>query len=428
MKRTISAPYREAVIDEIRKASNKLEQDQDLKPLADAAGKAKIVLLGEASHGTSEFYTCRTALSKMLIQEHGFTFIAVEGDWPSCYEVNNYVKHAPDAKSSMDEVLQSFDRWPSWMWANTETRDLVTWLREYNRELPESKRVGFYGLDVYSLWESMDEIIKHLKQTNSPELEAARKAFACFEPHAREGQNYGMTAAFFSETCQDEVVQLLAQLEAKRSGGTARTHEALLNDEINGLVAVNAERYYQSMVRGGPDSWNIRDRHMVEALNRVMEFYGSAAKAIVWEHNTHIGDARATDMLADDMVNVGQLVREQAQQPDDVFAIGSGTYRGTVIAGDAWESPLEVMRVPPAMKGSWEELMHEAGAHDQWLIFKGAESPLFHDTYGHRAIGVVYHPHYERGNYVPSVMAERYDAFVFYDESHALTPLTPVHA
>ncbi|SEO94842.1 erythromycin esterase family protein [Paenibacillus sp. OV219] len=424
MKRTIS------VIDEIRRVSNKFGQEQDLRPLTDAAGSAKIVLLGEASHGTSEFYTYRTALSKMLIAEHGFTFIAVEGDWPSCYEVNKYVKHAPDAKASIEEVLQSFDRWPSWMWANTETRDLVAWLREYNRELPEAKRVGFYGLDVYSLWESMDEIIKHLKDTNSPELPAALKAFACFEPHGREGQNYGMTAAFFSETCQDEVVQLLKQLEAKRKGsesgsgsGSARSYEALLNDEINALVAVNGERYYQSMVRGGPESWNIRDRHMVEALNRVMNFYGPEAKAIVWEHNTHIGDARATDMLADDMVNVGQLVREQSQHPGEVFAIGAGTYRGTVIAAAAWDSPLEAMRVPPAMKGSWEELMHEAGAHDQWLIFKGNTSPLFHDTYGHRAIGVVYHPHYERGNYVPSRMSERYDAFVYIDESHALTPL-----
>ncbi|AZN41024.1 erythromycin esterase family protein [Paenibacillus albus] len=430
MKRTVSAPSRQAVIEEIRRVSNKLDQEQDLRPLAEAAGSSKIALLGEASHGTSEFYTYRTSLSKLLIAEHGFTFIAVEGDWPSCYEVNKYVKHAPDAKASIEEVLQSFDRWPTWMWSNAETRDLVAWLREYNRELPEEKRVGFYGLDVYSLWESMDEIIKHLKKTNSPELPAALKAFACFEPHGREGQNYGMTAAFFSETCQDEVMQLLAQLEAKRKDSTngsvdvgSGKHESLLNDEINGLVAVNAERYYESMVKGGPESWNIRDRHMVEALHRVMNFYGSEAKAIVWEHNTHIGDARATDMLADEMVNVGQLVREQAQQTDDVFIIGAGTYRGTVIAANAWESKLEAMRVPPAMKGSWEELMHEAGAHDQWLIFKGADSPLFHDTYGHRAIGVVYHPHYERGNYVPSVMAERYDAFVFINESHALTPL-----
>ncbi|MBP3963881.1 erythromycin esterase family protein [Paenibacillus lignilyticus] len=414
---------REEIVDAIKQRANRLEQPADLQHLANAAGGSKFVLLGEASHGTSEFYTNRTALSQMLIEQHQFSFIAVEGDWPSCYEVNKYVKHHPEAKGSVDEVLQAFDRWPSWMWANRETVELITWLREYNRELPEQYRIGFYGLDVYSLWESMDEIIKHLKKTNSPELAAALNAFSCFEPHSRDGQNYGMSAAFFSELCQDEVLQLLRELEAKRNRA-AGTHEALLNDEINALVAVNAERYYQAMVKGGPDSWNIRDRHMVEALNRVMQFYGPSAKAIVWEHNTHIGDARATDMEADHMVNVGQLLREQSEEIE-VYAIGFGTFSGTVIAADAWESPAEVLRVPEARRGSWEELMHEAGPYDQWLIFRGTDTEVFHHTYGHRAIGVVYHPHYERGNYVPSVMAERYDAFVYIDRSNALQPLVP---
>ncbi len=315
----------------------------------------------------------------------------------------------------------SFDRWPAWMWANTETRDLITWLKEYNLALPEEKRIGFYGLDVYSLWESMDEIIKHLKKTNSPELASAVKAFSCFEPHEREGQKYGMAASFFSESCQEEVFQLLQELEAKRDR-TGGSQESSLNDEINALVAVNAEKYYRSMVRGGPESWNIRDEHMVEALNRVMDFYGSTAKAIVWEHNTHIGDARATDMAADNMLNVGQLLREQTSE-NEVFAIGSGTHRGTVIAADSWEAPPEVMRVPVAMRGSWEDLMHQAGSYDQFLLFKGTKSPAFQQIYGHRAIGVVYHPEYERGNYVPTVMEERYDAFVFFDMTEALHPI-----
>ena len=409
------------VIEEIRSKATRIRKADDFLPLIDAASQAKYVLLGEASHGTSEFYTYRTELSKALIQEHQFTFIAVEGDWPSCYEVNRYIKGHADAKSSLEEVLQSFDRWPAWMWANTETRELITWLREYNLALPEEKRIGFYGLDVYSLWESMDEIIKHLKKTNSPELASAVKAFSCFEPHEREGQKYGMAASFFSESCQEEVFQLLQELEAKRDR-TGGSQESSLNDEINALVAVNAEKYYRSMVRGGPESWNIRDEHMVEALNRVMDFYGATAKAIVWEHNTHIGDARATDMAADNMVNVGQLLREQASE-DEVFAIGSGTHRGSVIAADSWEAPLEVMQVPVAMRGSWEDLMHQAGSYDQLLLFKGTKSPAFQRIYGHRAIGVVYHPEYERGNYVPSVMEERYDAFVFFDMTEALHPI-----
>ncbi|MGZ4164232.1 MAG: erythromycin esterase family protein, partial [Tumebacillaceae bacterium] len=190
--------------------------------------------------------------------------------------------------------------------------------------------------------------------------------------------------------------------------------------EQNALVVQNAEAYYRAMVRGGPESWNIRDRHMTETLERLMRHHGPGAKAIVWEHNTHIGDARATDMLADGMVNVGQLLREQAG--NETYAIGFGTHRGTVIAGSGWGAPMQVMKVPSAQRGSWEDLMHKAGSYDK-ILFLGAENPYFQDTIGHRAIGVVYYPHNEYGNYVPSNMAQRYDAFVYVDETHALRPI-----
>lgn len=409
------------LVDEIKKQSIRLTDYSDLDVLVEAVGNAKYVLLGEASHGTSDFYTLRAEFSKRLIKEKGFSFIAVEGDWPSCYRVNRYIKNDPDSDSTAREAMQSFNRWPTWMWANEEMIPLFDWLKDYNSANKRKQNVGFYGLDVYSLWESMEEIIRYLESIGSKNVELAKKAFSCFEPFGGEGQTYGVSAAFFAEDCEDEVVNLLKELQLKKDR-VGIDQEAALGAEINALVAVNAERYYKTMVRGGPDSWNIRDHHMVETLNRIMSFHGSAAKAIVWEHNTHIGDARATDMAGDGMVNVGQLVREQ-QGRGNVFAIGFGTHHGTVIAGKSWGAPMDVVTVPPAEPGSWEDALHLAGSDDKILIFKD-QSPIFEDVIGHRAIGVVYQPQYERyGNYVPSSMSERYDAFVFVNRSKALRPV-----
>lgn len=303
-------------------------------------------------------------------------------------------------------MRSDFRRWPTWMWSNEETAKLAEWLKEYNANLADDKKVGFYGLDMYSLWESMEEVIRYLEQAGlQDELEIAKEAFACFEPHARDAQSYGMSAAFFSEDCEAEVVKLLNEMQAARKSYDG-DREASLSAELNALVAVNGEKYYRSMVRGGPESWNIRDEHMVEALNKLMAFHGPKAKAIVWEHNTHIGDARATDMAEDGMINVGQLVREQ-HEPSEVYAIGFSTHRGTVMAGREWGSAMEVMDVPSAMKNSWEDLMHQAGEYDQIVLFRDSH-PLFEKIVGHRAIGVIYHPKHERGNYVPTVMPKRY--------------------
>ncbi|MCM3633464.1 erythromycin esterase family protein [Paenibacillus camelliae] len=410
----------EEIILEIQRTSTRIKTMDDLDKIVQAVGDREIVLLGEASHGTSEFYTLRAEITKRLIQEKGFSFIAVEGDWPSCFTLNRYIKHKADAPSNAREALKDFNRWPTWMWANEEVVDLTQWLHEYNKNKKDKDQIGFYGIDVYSLWESMEEIIRHLTEIDSPDLAIAQKAFECFEPHGREPQAYGVSASFLSEGCEEEGVNLLLTLQEKRKASGSQD-ELSLNDEINALVAVNAERYYQSMVRGGPDSWNIRDRHMVEALSRIKAFHGPHAKAIVWEHNTHIGDARATDMAADGMVNVGQLVREKFGQ-EQVYAVGFGTYQGTVIASDKWGGDIEVMKVPQAISGSWEALLHQAGDHDKVIIFD-EESKVLHQPLGHRAIGVVYHPHYERGNYVPSILPSRYDAFIYVDQSRALKPL-----
>ncbi|HJV46156.1 MAG TPA: erythromycin esterase family protein [Bacillota bacterium] len=409
------------LIDDIRKHSIRLSDYSDLDVLIKEIGEAKYVLLGEASHGTSEFYTLRIELSKRLIEQKGFSFIAVEGDWPSCYRINRFVKNYKSNDSSAKDAMQSFNRWPTWMWANEELIPLYNWLKEYNYSKSQQNKIGFYGLDVYSLWESMEEIIDHLKQTGSKDLELAIKAFSCFEPFEREGQAYGVSASFFSEDCENEVVELLNKLQEKRASYEGDSEEPL-STEINALVAVNAEQYYRTMVRGGPESWNIRDHHMVDVLRRLMDFHGTHAKAIVWEHNTHIGDARATDMASDGMVNVGQLIREQ-EGKKKVFAIGFGTHRGNVLAGKSWGAPMEVVHVPPAEPGSWEDAMHSAGPEDKILIFKNSP-PSFADVTPHRAIGVVYQPQYERyGNYVPSAMAQRYDGFIHVDKTNALRPI-----
>ncbi|MGG1552244.1 erythromycin esterase family protein [Paenibacillus ferrarius] len=413
----------EALVQHIGQRALPLNGPDDLDVLVQAIGDRKYVLLGEASHGTSEFYQLRTALTRKLIEQKGFSLIAVEGDWPSCFEVNRFVKRLPQAKATARDVLAGFDRWPSWMWANEEVEELVHWLRGHNEGKSGAEQVGFYGLDLYSLWESLEAIERYLREEGTPEqLALAQQAFACFDAYDREGQNYGVSAAFYGESCQENVVKLLKALHEARARDAAASEEAL-SAELNALAAVGAEDYYRTMVRHDAESWNIRDRHMAEVLRRLADHHGPDAKIIVWEHNTHIGDARATDMAADGMVNVGQLVREVHGEADS-FAIGFGTYRGTVIAASRWGAPLAAMPVPAAQPGSWEALVHRAGARDQILLLSQEDEMLGHEVLGHRAIGVVYRPSYERGNYVPSVMARRYDAFVHVDESHALRPLT----
>lgn len=409
----------EQYVDRIKQHAVRFTHAEELAPIVQAAKRAKYVLLGEASHGTSEFYTTRADLTKKLIAEHGFSFIAVEGDWPACFEVNRYIKGQAPEYANAEEVLRSFRRWPSWMWANDEITSLVDWLYDYNRA--HSKQVGFYGMDVYSLWESMEAIIQYLEDTQSRDVDKAKQAFECFEPFHRQAEQYGISAAFYGESCMAEVMDLLKTIQQNRKTYT-RGLEASLNIQVNALVARNAEAYYHAMVTNGNESWNIRDRHMVEALGFIAAHYGTESKGVIWEHNTHIGDARATDMAEENMVNVGQLTRE-IYGPEQVYAIGFGTHRGTVIAADRWGEEIEVMPVPEAMSGSWEDMLHQAGAFNQYIIFNAENQNLFQETIGHRAIGVVYHPGRERfGNYVPSRLSERYNAFIHIDKTHALSP------
>ncbi len=430
----------------IRRAATSLATREDLDPLMERIGDARFVLLGEATHGTSDFYFWRARLTQRLIQEKGFSFVAVEGDWPSCYTVNRYVKDYEGAGASAREVLYDFDRWPTWMWANWEVVALVEWLRRHNDDLKylptptPPPKVGFYGLDVYSLWESLEEIIRYLKENSPEDLEAALRAYSCFQPYGEDVQAYAFATRFVPTSCENEVLNLLKEI---RKRAQADTHEgdpeAAFNAEQNALAAVGAERYYRTMIRGDVESWNVRDRYMVDTLERLVEHHGSSSKAIVWAHNTHIGDARATPMARAGMVNVGQLVRERRGH-EGVVLVGFGTYRGTVIAAREWGGPMEKMPVFEARSSSWEGRFHDALVADSLLILPAGEEEsttasgndvaesasreFFRRNYGHRAIGVVYDPDTDRqGGYVPSSLSRRYDSFVHLETTHALHPL-----
>jgi erythromycin esterase-like protein len=406
---------------DVRKRSRPLRGPEDLDPLLERIDDARLVLLGEASHGTADYHTWRAELSRRLILEKDFVFLAVEGDWPDCYRVNRYVKG--DLAGSARDVLQVFRRWPTWMWANEEVADLADWLRQHNEGLPEGQKVGFFGLDVYSLWDSLYQVMGYLRRVDPDALEVARRAYHCFEAYGEDVQEYARASRFVPDACEAEVVALLQEMRRKAGTYAARDRDAAFQAEQNALVLKNAEAYYRAMVRGGPQSWNLRDRHMSEILDRLLNHHGPKAKAIVWEHNTHIGDARYTDMAEDGLLNLGQLARE-GHAAEGVVLVGFGSYRGQVIAGREWDAPRERMSVPPARAGSWEDLLHRAGAEDRLLLFRGDESAELLAPRGHRAIGVVYHPGHEHlGSYLPTVLPRRYDAFLYLDETEALHPL-----
>jgi len=396
---------------------------KSLDPLLDRIGDARIVLLGEATHGTHEYYIWRAMISRRLIKEKGFNIVGVEGDWPDCYRINRYIRNYSTGEENSREVLKKFKRWPSWMWANWEISAFMEWLKSNNKGLPFNRQAGFYGLDVYSLWESLEAIIDYLRKNDPSALKTAQKAMQCFEPYDREGQDYAASARLAPEACEKEVLDLLKTIR-KRVPLYDSDPEAPFSTEQNAMTAVNAEKYYRSMIRGGPDSWNIRDEHMTGTLERLLDFHGPGSKAIVWEHNTHIGDARATNMADAGIFNVGQLVRER-WDPSSSVSVGFGSYKGSVIAGSAWGAEMQEMHIPAARRGSWEALLHSTEPKNKLIITEDIKDyPLMARRLSHRAIGVVYDPEMESfGNYVPSLIPRRYDAFMFLDESRALYPL-----
>jgi erythromycin esterase-like protein len=411
-------------VDDMRTLARPLRDEADLDPVLERIGDARIVAIGEASHGTHEYYAWRAALTRRLVEERGFGFVAVEGDWPDCYRVNRSVQLRPGADDDPRAALDAFARWPTWMWANDEVVDFCRWLRDLNDGRVPGERVGFYGIDVYSLWDSMHAVVGWLREHEPAHVDAAVRALQCFEPFGEDGAEYAFASRLAPPPCEQPVVELLRRLCADRGRVEfADDPEARFAAEQNAAVVVEAERYYRAMVRGSAESWNVRDVHMADTLDRLLAERGG--KAVVWEHNTHIGDARATDMASAGMTNVGQLLRER-HGTDDVVLVGFGSYAGGVIAATAWGTQMQRMPVPAARAGSLEDLLHAAIGEDALFVSPRGPRPAWLDRrLDHRAIGVVYRPEREKwGNYVPTVLGDRYDVFLYLERT---TPLQPLH-
>ncbi|TDD66750.1 erythromycin esterase family protein [Actinomadura rubrisoli] len=408
--------------DDVLGAALPLEYEEDLDPLLERVGDARCVLLGEASHGTHEYYAWRAAMTRRLIAEHGFSFVAVEGDWPDCRRVGRSVTLAPGAPADPREALDAYERWPTWMWANEETVRFCRWLRDRNEALPPHRRAGFYGLDVYSLWESLRAVVIYLSEHRPEYLETALAAYRCFEPHGEDPQAYGWNTALVPEGCTEEILALLTRLRAPSPSGGTGDPAAEFDARQNAEVAAGAERYYRAMIGGGPESWNVRDVHMADTLDRLMDLHDG--KAVVWAHNSHVGDARATSMDEAGMVNLGRLARERHGQ-ERVVLVGFAGGPGQVIAAPSWGARMEVMDVPPPRAGSLEALLAESDLRRALFVMphEQGEPSWYTERLGHRAIGVVYDPDRDGRQYVPTRVADRYDALCWFRTTSALQPL-----
>ena len=410
-------------IAEIRSLARPLATPDDLDPLVERFGDARYVCIGEASHGNHEYYAWRCELSRRLIERHGFLFIGVEGDWPDCWRVNRWVRGLSDEALDARELLAGFERWPTWMWANEEVADFLDWLRSFNSTRSEPQRVGFYGLDVYSLWDSLREIFVWLELHAPDAVPEAMQAWRCFAPYGEDPQQYAWSTRLVPKTCEHDVVDLLVAVR-RRTAGNLRDDEGAFDAAQNAEVVAGAEHYYRLMVQSDRRSWNVRDNHMADTIDRLSEHVGSASKALVWAHNTHVGDARATDMAAAGLVNVGQIVRERHSR-EGVALIGFAGHRGGVVAAAAWGATESVLAVPEARPASHEDLLHRALGRPALLMFPDDRTgPWLRAERNHRAIGVVYQPFREAGNYVPTAMGSRYDALIWLEET---TPLSPLH-
>jgi erythromycin esterase-like protein len=402
----------------------------DYEALLRLAGDARFALLGEASHGTQEFYRERIGITKRLITEQQFTAIAVEADWPDAWRVNRYVRGLSDDADAA-AALGGFQRFPSWMWRNTEVRDFVDWLREYNRGRGRQGQVGFYGIDLYSLFTSIQAVLEYLDRTDPEAARRARARYACFDHAGEDSQAYGYGASFgLSPSCEDEVVEQLREMN--RLAARLPATPGMERDEAffaaqNARLVHNAEEYYRAMFRGRVSSWNLRDSHMVEtlqALDRHLSVGGHSPRIAVWAHNSHLGDASATEMGDAGEWNVGQLVRDRYGA--DAVLIGFSTHHGGVTAATEWDEPPQHKQVREGLDGSWEDLFHQTGEACFMLPLRGnaALREFASARRLQRAIGVIYRPETERqSHYFFTRLPDQFDAVIHIDETRALEPL-----
>ena len=419
--------------DAIKQASMPLEGNaRDYDPLLKLIGNARFCLLGEATHGTHEFYNERAEITKRLIKEKGFTAIAVEADWPDAFRANRYVRGLSDDRNA-NEALTGFKRFPTWMWRNTVVLDFVEWLRDYNASLPNgAAKVGFYGLDLYSLYTSIEAVLGYLTKVDPAAAKRARYRYSCFEHFAEDTQAYGYAANFgLTESCEREVIEQLIELRRQAADYAGRDGRVAQDEfffaEQNARLVLSAERYYRSMFRGRVESWNLRDLHMAETLDALVTHInaqGRTAKVAVWAHNSHLGDARATYMADYGELNVGQLVRERYGR--EAVLVGFTTYEGTVTAASDWDGPAERKRVRPALEDSYESSFHHADIPKFLLPLRDTdpETIAFRDSRLERAIGVIYLPRTERqSHYFQARLSDQFDAVIHFDETSALQPL-----
>ncbi|HYZ84596.1 MAG TPA: erythromycin esterase family protein [Bryobacteraceae bacterium] len=408
-------------------------EDTDYDPLMALVGDKRFVLLGEASHGTHEFYDVRQRITRRLIREKGFHAVAVEADWPDAYRVNRYVRWE-SADRNADQALGDFKRFPLWMWRNVVVRSFVEWLRDENAS--RTPRVGFYGLDLYSLNASVQEVLRYLEEVDPEAAKRARYRYACFEDFGEEPQEYGFAASVgVVESCEDAVIAQLKELQRRASEYAQRdgliAADRFFYAEQNARLVKNAEEYYRAMFRGRTSSWNLRDKHMTDTLDALAEHLDrevGRSKIVVWAHNSHLGDARATERTDRSEWNVGQLVRER--HGTDAVLIGFTTYTGTVTAASDWGKPYERKRVRPGLPGSYEELFHQV-PDPNFLVLTQSDSDLREvlrvPPRLERAIGVIYRPETERqSHYFHAQIADQFDAVIHLDETSALQALDPV--
>jgi protein-L-isoaspartate(D-aspartate) O-methyltransferase len=395
----------------------------DLNPLMARIGSARIVLLGEATHGTSEFYRMRERITHDLIVSKGFRFVAIEADWPDAARVDHYVRHFQYPPSEWT----AFARFPTWMWRNTEVRDFVSWLRKHNGTVEKGKRVAFHGLDLYSLYDSIRSVLNYLEEVDPGSARVARERYGCLTPWQRDPATYGHAALTGSyPTCEADVVHTLTDLLAKRRAYAEHDGERFLDAAQNARLVANAERYYRIMYYGSRASWNLRDTHMFETLKNLLAFHGPDSKAVVWAHNSHVGNAAATEMAARGEHNIGQLCRKEFG--DQAYLIGFGTHGGTVAAASEWGGLMEVKNVQPALPNSYEQLCHATGLARFMLGLRGRGDLCGPKGLGkerlERAIGVIYRPETEReSHYFQANLPRQFDEYVWFDDTRAVTPL-----
>ena len=420
-----------AALQAIRHAAVWFEPTTDgLDHLLESIADARLVLIGEASHGTHEFYRIRAEVTKALIARKGFNVVAVEADWPDAYRVNRWVRHA-SADTNAESALGDFTRFPRWMWRNRDVVEFLSWLHAHNASQPAGSRTGFYGLDLYSLHTSIEAVLTYLRKVDPAAAERARYRYGCFEDFGEDTQAYGYAAsAGLSASCEDDVIAQLLELRRRAAEYASRDGRIAADEyffaEQNARLVRNAEEYYRAMFGGRVLSWNLRDTHMMEtleALLRHVQQMSGHARAVIWAHNSHLGDARATYMGDGGQLNLGQLVRQA--HADQARLIGFTTHTGTVTAASNWDEPAQRKRVRPSLSDSYERLFHDVGVSRFLLLLdKPDVRPILSTPRLERAIGVIYRPDTERiSHYFRARLPEQFDAVLHIDETHALEPL-----